>query len=254
MTTIIRLRGRVNIAIGLFMVLLLAVPMHGVRADNNSNPGILPPNSHAFGNTYGGWSGAWWQYAESQALQPIADPTGATCRAGQSDPVFFLVGTNNASGVATRDQCTVPAGKALSFPLVNAEYVHVPCNGMNASVCDTNNTPQKAWDALQSFVQFRSSFSALFASVDGVSIGNLDPASTPYLACAGPVSGCAPTFSVTTPATDLFGNPPGTYLVAVADGFYLLLAPLTPGAHTITFGGAGQFRQDITYHLVVTSS
>ena len=33
---------------------------------------------------------------------------------------------------------------------------------------------------------------------------------------------------------NLFGLPAGTYAPAVADGFYLLLPPLPPGAHTIT--------------------
>ena len=58
------------------------------------------------------------------------------------------------------------------------------------------------------------------------------------------------------PAENLFGVPEGTYEPTVADGFYLLLAPLHPGPHTISFGGTGEFlgapfAQDITYHLVV---
>jgi len=27
------------------------------------NPGVLPPNSHAFGMTYNEWSAKWWQWA-----------------------------------------------------------------------------------------------------------------------------------------------------------------------------------------------
>ena len=67
----------------------------------------------------------------------------------------------------------------------------------------------------------------------------------------------APAFSVTLPADNFFAPlPAGTYGPTVADGVYLLLAPLTPGAHTITFGGTGsfaggKFMEDITYHLVV---
>jgi hypothetical protein len=33
-----------------------------VEAQGNSNPGVLPPNSHAFGRSYGEWSAAAWQY------------------------------------------------------------------------------------------------------------------------------------------------------------------------------------------------
>jgi hypothetical protein len=48
----------------------------------------------------------------------------------------------------------------------------------------------------------------------------------------------------------------GIYSPAVAEGFYLMLSPLTPGAHTINFGGQGYFAgsltsQEITYNLVV---
>ena len=47
----------------------------------------------------------------------------------------------------------------------------------------------------------------------------------------------------------------GTYDPAVQDGYYLLFDPLTPGEHTIKFGGTGNFggafSQDITYRLLV---
>lgn len=260
LTTITRHRGRMSLALSLIAALLLALPMHGARADGNPNPGILPPNSHAYGKTYGGWSAAWWQYVEAQptSSNPLNDPTGASCGVDQSGPVFFLVGANG-SGAATRDDCTVPAGKALFFPLVNSFDVHVACTPQTASVCDSNDTPQKIWDDLE--ITNGVSISALHASIDGVPVSNLDPASTPYRACAGPVARCsAPSFSLTFPADNFFapGLPAGTYGPAVADGVYLLLAPLTPGVYTITFGGTGfsfgsQFSQDITYHLVVSA-
>jgi hypothetical protein len=58
------------------------------------------------------------------------------------------------------------------------------------------------------------------------------------------------------PATPLAAS---TYTPAVADGAYLMLTPLTPGAHMITFGGTESlnggppFMQDITYNLIVSS-
>jgi hypothetical protein len=222
-----------------------------------SNPGVLPPHSQAFGRTYGAWSASWWQYVGSQpaSSNPLADPTGAGCRVGQSGQVFFLVGTNGAGSV-TRDQCTVPPGKGLFFPLLNAFDVHVSCT-VAPSLCDPFDTPEKIWNDLQNNLGFAAS--ELHATIDGVPVGNLDPATTPYRACAGPVARCsAPSFSFTFPADNLFGLPAGTYAPAVADGFYLLLAPLAPGAHTITFGGTGTFNggafsEDITYNLVVSA-
>jgi hypothetical protein len=233
---------RVTVICSVSLALALTVLSTGAQA-RNLNPGVMPANSHAFGNTYGGWSAAWWQYVESQPVpsNPLLDSTGAGCRKGQSGKVFFLVGANG-SGSVTRDQCTVPAGKALFFPLVDAVNFE---NGFTA---------QRLWEELEGAF---GPFSELHASIDGVTVANLDPATTPYRACAGPVARCsAPPFSLFLPAGNLFGAPEGTYEPAVADGFYLLLAPLSPGPHTISFGGTGEFlggpfSQDITYHLVV---
>jgi hypothetical protein len=227
------------------VVLALAVPTGAAAAFTRERaPLVLPP----VGKLYDALSVAWWQYALAQPAtsNPLSDPTGAGCRVGQSGLVFFLVGTFDGSA-ATRDQCTVPAGRALFFPLINAIDFHVP--GL-----DTQDTPKKIWD---DFLTFGFRADALQASVDGAPVGNLDPATTPYRGCAAPVAGCVRAFSVTLPAGNVFGAliGAGTYGPAVADGFYLLLAPLRPGAHTITFGGTGFFggptAQNVTYHLRV---
>jgi hypothetical protein len=178
--------------------------------------------------------------------------------------VFFLVGTfflAGGAGTASRS-CTVPEGVALFFPLANAFDIHVACTPATLSICDPYDTPQLIWNDLHIAGDSHGGFSvtALHATIDGVPVSNLDPASTPYRACAGPVAGCAPPYSVTVPADNIFSVvgislPAGTYSPAVADGFYLLLAPLPPGPHTIEFGGSGyifgNFSQDITYHLTV---
>jgi hypothetical protein len=246
---------------GLTVLLALAVMIVPIVAlgtpANASNPGVLPPHSTSFGKTYGAWSAAWWQYIARQpgSTNPLVDPTGAGCRVGQSGPVFFLVGTNGP-GAATRDQCTVPAGKGLFFPLLNVFDVHVSCD-VAPTLCDTNDTPAKIWNDLQNNLGFAAS--GLHATIDKIPVGNLDPATTPYRACAGPVARCsAPDFSMTFPGDNLFGLPAGTYAPAVADGFYLLLAPLPPGAHTISFGGSGTFAGgafsvDVTYNLTVSA-
>jgi hypothetical protein len=207
-----------------------------------SSPVVIPPA----GGSYNNLSVAWWKYALEQpnATTPLLDPTGAGCRTGQSGPVFFLVGTAG-NGLATRDQCTVPLGKQLYFPLVNAFDVHTPGDGLD--------TPELVWNDLQVTLGFR--VDSLFATVDGKSVTNLDPATSRYRACAGPSAGCAPAFSFDFGASNLFGLAAGRYEPAVADGFYLLLPPLAPGPHTITFGGSGNlggsFTQSVVYHLTV---
>jgi hypothetical protein len=227
------------------VLLLAALALPAASAATIRQPLIVPP----VGKLYDHLSVAWWQYVLAQPTDnnPLFDQTGAGCRTGQRGPVFFLVGTT--SGTATRDECTAPAGRLLFFPVVNAFDVHVAPDGLD--------TPELVWEDFTEALGFR--VDSMHASVDGVPVRNLDPASSPYRGCAGPASlapGCAGPFSLTFPADNLFDLPAGTYSPAVADGFYLLLAPLRPGVHTITFGGSGNlgksFITDTTYHLRVT--
>src|SRR6266576_1080075 len=97
------------------------------RADEE----IVPVNENAYGNTYGEWSAEWWQWLLSipQATNPNLDTTGANCAQKQAGPVFFLAGTFGGSAV-TRNKCTVPAGKALFFPILNTLF------GAGAGDCD----------------------------------------------------------------------------------------------------------------------
>jgi hypothetical protein len=239
-----------------FGLLALCFVLVTPASATNPNPRVLPPNARAFGETYGSWSAAWWQYVVAQPASTnplLPDNTGANCRVGQSGRVFFLVGVSG--GTATRNQCTVPAGKALFFPLVNGFDVHVAC-AQAPNLCDTQDTPEKIWNDFQ--ITFAFQVFTLHAKIDGVPISNLeDPVHTPYRACAGPDARCsAPSFPMTVPAENILGLPPGTYAPAVADGVYLLLAPLPVGLHTITFGGSGNlgntFTVDTTYHFLVS--
>src|SRR6185437_3171085 len=95
------------------------------------------------GKSYNQLAVAWWQYVLGQpaATNPLQDTTGAHCATGQTGPVFFLAGTSG-SGTVTR-QCTVPAGKQLFFPLLNAFDVHTPSDGLD--------TPQKVYADFQTF-------------------------------------------------------------------------------------------------------
>lgn len=227
-------------------VIALSLPAAaGAGAPRRHAPIVVPP----LGKLYDNLSVSWWQYVLGQpaATNPLLDETGAGCATGQSGPVFFLVGANG-TGAPTRDQCSVRAGKLLFFPLVNGFDVHVAPDGLD--------TPDLVWNDFTVTLAFR--VDSLHASVDGVAVSRLNPATSPFRACAAPVAGCARPFSLTLPDANLFGIPAGVYKPAVADGFYLLLAPLRPGVHTISFGGTGNFgganapfSQDITYRLTV---
>jgi hypothetical protein len=234
------------------MAVLAAVLALTVAPTTGSAQIITPDNAQAVtGMTYGEWSAVWWQYVLSPPVSnpnnPLLDPTGAGCAVAQprSSPVFFLVGAAPGTGAVTRDDCTVPAGKVLFFPLVNFIDFHVPGDGLD--------TPELVRQDLLSLI---GPITELHASVDGVLVNNLNPRTTPFRACAGGDPACESAFSVTLPGNNLFGIRAGVYAPAVADGFYLMLAPLSPGVHTINFGGQGFFdgspiSEEITYNLVV---
>ena len=231
-------------------VIALASPARAQRgrapADGGGvggNPGVLPPDSNPYGRSYGEWGAAWWQWAFSLTLadSPLNDPTGAHIAAGQSGPVWFLSGTfcpdlvSCSVATATRT-ATIPAGKALFLPLLNNECSTFEGNGTTES------------DLLACALAGGDLAVGLFCEIDGVALQNVSG----YRAHSGlytwgplPADNIFVGFGVTAPA--------GTTSPSVQDGYYVMLAPLAAGAHTLHFGGnfGGFFGEDITYHLTV---
>lgn len=213
-------------------LILMAAPASGSAFT------VIPPNEAQAqtGKTYGEWSVAWWQYLLETPLEnnPAFDETGANCNFGQQGSVFFLVST--PGGNVTRNECIVPAGKILFFPLLGI--------ARNKEMTDPYpEISQRA--AIQGFVK---STRELQANIDGEDINiSLDPKVTP-LRTRSP----AGFFTLTAPENNIFGRVPGQSYDAVSDGFYLMVAPLPAGAHTITFGGATRnFSSYVTYNLIV---
>jgi hypothetical protein len=239
------------------MALIMSAPV--VFASANPNPGVLPPQSHPHGRTYGEWSNAWWQWALSipTSVNPLLDTTGANCSEGQSGHVWFLAGTFS-SGTATRS-CTIPAGMMLFFPIVNTSWNNVGDTTPGSMCPPTTFTESQLRQILDRFIQ---SVTTLEADVDGVNIQNLQG----YRAGSN-----NPTFSITLPSDNIYNFPgctipAGTYDTqpSVSDGYYLMLAPLKPGTHTIHFKGETSavaaapplpalptFTTEVTYNLTV---
>lgn len=242
-----RIRGRRIVALASLTVALGVMAPAATRVDASANPGVLPPNSNAFGKTYAAWSVAWWQWALSipTPSNPLLDQTGANCSVGQSDPVWFLAGLWSGSGTVTRS-CMVPSGTALFVPLFNVECDTTPPDPIPPDQCPGLLAPIFA------------GLSGLEADVDGVAIAGLTTAGCPQVQgtvfvpvqpsyCVG--SG---TYAIAVPNDNIYGPgvPAGTYQ-AVNEGVYLLLAPLGVGAHTIHFATPSM---DVTYHITVAPS
>ena len=229
-------------ASALLAVTLLAAFSPSARAGDrgNQNPGVLPPNSHAFGMSYGQWADAWVQWAFSIPMDhnPITDLTGQDAAVGQSGKVWFLAGT--FGGTAERT-ITVPEGKALFFPIGEWTWVNTPAFGDNPW-----SPAQEAFT--RDFIATQvDDFVNLSCQIDGRAVANLDA----YRA----VTPAGQAFMVTMPDNNLFGIPAGTYGPSVTDGYWLLLAPLSHGQHTIHFtaeaGSNPDFKLNVTYHITV---
>jgi hypothetical protein len=189
---------------------------------NAGNPRVLPPQSMPYGSSYAEWSVKWWQWAYSLPVtgHPLFDETGADCAAGQSGPVWFLGGVFNVSGSAVRDLCTVPAGKALFFPILNVEWDNFCPPG---SLTDEELRATAKW--------YMDLATDLSCELDGKPFYNL----AAYRVAGDP-------FAVQLPGDNLwqyFGcdTGPGSYYPLVPDGIYLMLAPLPVGGHTLHFKG-----------------
>jgi hypothetical protein len=216
----------------------------------NANPRIIPPNAQPYGMTYGEWSAKWWQWAYSLPVDqnPFFDENGSCANGanGQFGPVWFLTGVFNVSGTAVRN-CTVPAGKALFFPIINAE--------------DATLESGATGEDLRIYTTWAMSLvTNIAAEIDGVAVVNLyDYRAVSPLFVYGPLpeNNMLQLFGFDAPAGSTSAGLPGVPPVpsAAADGYYLMLAPLPVGQHTIhftgTFGDPVNFTLDITYNLTV---
>lgn len=226
----------VGATLGILLALVMGAP---TTSADPLNPSVLSPNSPQFGRTYGEWSAAWWQYVLSipAPTNPLLDATGAKCGLEQAGPVFFLVGTFTVTpfpgggviGIANRTECTVPAGVALFFPILNSECSTAEGNG-------TTDAQLRACAA-----GLMQGATNLAAEVDGVAIKGLQNAQTTDFRVQSPL------FTFSLPGNNLLGVLPQTS-PSVADGVYLMLAPLAAGPHTIHFKGeVPGFRLDVSY-------
>lgn len=211
----------------------------------NINPAVFPPDSEPFGNTYGEWSANWWQWALSVPASdsPLADDTGEKCDVAQSGSVWFLAGTagssTGTSGGSAERECTIPADKGILFPIVNTECSTAEGNG---------NTESELRSCANAIID-RATF--VQASVDGKPIQDVRMFRFE-----------SPLFEFTAVKDNVFGIPEGT-TQSVADGYWILLKPLSPGDHEIHFhGGANfpatkdvhpavKFSTEVTYHLTI---
>jgi hypothetical protein len=165
----------------------------------------------------------WWQTFLSIPGNPLD-----RCDLGTRD-VVFLAGTTG--GAATRS-CTIPASKSILVPLINIECSTAEGDG---------DTPAELRACAKDIAD---QFTDLSLTIDGVPVSDLLRFRVH-----------SQVFQFTAAEGNVFGVPAGTTR-SVADGFWALIRPLSPGTHTVSFGGAfppGGFTTLATYTLTVTS-
>lgn len=166
---------------------------------------------------------AWWR----TILSIPGDPLGR-CDLGR-DSVVFLAGTTGGTGPGR--SCTIPAGKSILVPLINVECSTAEGDG---------TTPAELRACAAGFA---NDFRGLSLTIDSVPIPDLFN----FRVQSRP-------FAFNAVAGNVFGIPAGGSL-SVADGYWALIGPLSPGTHTVSFGGSyppGPFTTGVTYTLTVT--
>jgi len=210
-------RSQSILPIAAAFITLLTTATAVLAQGRNLNPGILPPYAMAYGKTYGEWAVAWWQWALSIPADksPFTDQTGEFCGEGQSGPVWFRGGA-----AADRETtCHVPAGKGIFMPVYNWIF------GSGVYDCDPSvpGVPCDVDTLTAAAAAATDTATVLEAAIDGVPVQSIQS----YRATS------PEPFSVTYPDDNILGLPADTYFPQVADGYWLLLAPLSKGEHTL---------------------
>lgn len=193
-----------------------------------SHPALADPSVEPFTQVHGisqaEWSKVWWQWAGSFAhdQSPITDQTGELCGLKQKGPVWFLAGTYGTH--RTVRTCKVPKDKYLFFPLIN--YV-VMRSAYRQSSCMT---------VMSEAATLTNHVAALVLEVDGTRVDNLNA------------------YRQATPCFDMgeLAEPKTRVFPSAANGYYVMLKPLSPGKHVVHFGGAlPDMLQAVSYTLLV---
>ena len=184
----------------------------------------VPPTENVSGISQSEWSLRWWKWANSfeRKDSPISDQTGELCGSRQGGSLWFLAGTYGTH--RTIRTCKIPKQKYLFFPLIN--YLVTPRVSHSSSCESVTNTAAGITD----------NPSALVLDLDGKQVKDL----VPYRQATE----CFETQSLKNRKVWVYPS--------AANGYYVMLRPLSPGKHTLNFGGIlPDMMQAVTYTLEV---
>jgi hypothetical protein len=213
---------------------------------DNPNPALYEKDAHPFGHSMERWSELNWQYIYGipAATNPILDLTGADCAVGQNGPVWQLATVVDPGGPASFTRsCTIPSSKAIALPLSGV---------LNDFPCPDPTFKPPPGQTLFQFLLLGAQ-----QIVDGVNDIELSLDGHAFTNMLGYRITSDDLFNITGDLSlqaGLDGCITGTPQPAVADGYFAMLKPLSPGPHTLV-----EFSSDthgtkvtVTYNLTIT--
>ena len=241
-----------------------------------------------------GWTNSWWAWSDrlDPVNNPFTDTTGAFANQGNHGPVFFVAGSFNQvsvnNGVYTygaERSFDAPMGKPLLIPLINGDFCIPAVGGVTVAQAEAQINSFNDWS--------NSGVTDVFIKIDGKTILDENPQSflnpatgqldtnykdspgyveTGFMSQGKLLPGSQNTLGYGNFAwTDLYNNQLDPTLYKNADlfpakaaGWWTLVSNLSPGTHTIEFGGTathavlpggtlgyGTFNLDVIDHITV---
>jgi hypothetical protein len=209
----------------LALALSLSLPgWGGLSVPGGNDDGTPKMQVKVFGKTYGEWSAEWllWAAKIPAEQNPLFGQGEVDLSIGQEGRVWFLAG----SWVGPVERIgEVPASKALFFPIFNLWAYNGP--GETYTEEELRAMAAGAVDAV----------SVVHCTVDGI-----------------PSAISSPTVRQQSPPFGYSSELLGDTDLAVMDGYFVMVPPLSAGEHVIHFDGGipeWGWEQDVTYYLTV---
>ena len=230
-------------------------------AKGSSDDRYFSLDSSPYGKSYQEWMEDWWKWyvsvdkLHSPNFEGLIDGhEQVECSYNQniSSPVFHLWFINPDRGQIVEESCNIPQGKAVAVPI-------------DLGLMDYNDpkVDVKTEDNLARIVKESNIFPNEFdITLDGTPLNFTNDESNRV---------STDLFNVTLPENNIWYDTAVESLSSVADGWILLLKPLTPGEHILKYTGGyrdhrsdpgiptGQgnkdpYIQEVTYRLLVNST
>jgi hypothetical protein len=212
---------------------------------------------------------AWWRWAlkTRAAINPLLNSYSANCEAGDQSPRVRFLGGNFSGGPGDPPvvrRCTVPAGTAFFFPVLNAVWASSPAPNKGCEI------PADPWygtrpgdPGYRAFLRTvyrpagidpKNPKGSLRLSVDGKAVAGIEKR---FVRSGVFFNALLPDDNIFDAQleVDCFSR----ILVTpnVGFGYHVFLYPLPPGRHTLRWRAdaalplLGDLHQDATYHITV---